>query len=73
MAATIEDLRKDDLFLSWEGSGIFSNVIAKNGVDADIKLWIQARKYVARIGLSFTFVQGKGTIYSPKIRLYKNM
>ncbi len=68
MAVTIEDLRKEDLFLSWEGATvIFSKVIANNGVDADLKLWIQARKYAARIGLSFTFVQGKGTIYSPAL------
>ena len=53
MAVTIEDLRKEDLFLSWEGATvIFSKVIANNGVDADLKLWIQARKYAARIGQS---------------------
>ena len=55
MAVTIKDLRKEELFLSWEGTSIFSQVIANNGVDADIKLWMQAKVYAARIGQTSSF------------------
>ena len=71
MPATIEDLRNEELFRSWEGTSAFSRIITYNGVDADIKLWLQAKEYAVRISQSVYNIKdanaSRGVIYRPSM------